>query len=127
MSWFSKWIKQRFIEPGIARCEAPIEMQNKLLLTSNYHKFKCTKKLPLEVETKCNSCLLNPCLNRGQCIRGVGQKFACQCVNGFYGKKCEHKIDACYGDPCLNGGECRVIEEGRFRCQCELKIESINI
>lgn len=119
MIWFSKWIKAKFIEPGISRCESPIEMRNKLLLTSNYNKFKCEKSLPLEVEFKCNACAISPCLNQGECIRGVGQRFTCKCTNGFYGAKCERKIDACYGEPCLNNGTCKIIEEGRFKCQCE--------
>lgn len=95
-------------------------MRNKLLLTSNYQKFKCEEKLPIEVESKCNPCLRNPCANNAECLRGSGQKFTCNCANGFYGTRCEHKIDACYGDPC-NNGSCKVIEEGRFKCLCKFK------
>lgn len=39
MAWFSKWIKARFVEPGIAKCEGPLLLKNQLLLTANQQKF----------------------------------------------------------------------------------------
>ncbi|KAI6200949.1 Slit-like protein 2 protein [Aphelenchoides besseyi] len=119
MIWFSKWIKARFIEPGIARCHQPSILKNKLLLTSNHQKFP-SGKIPKEVLSKCNACIVSPCKNNGTCVREAGHHFTCNCNFGFYGKLCERKIDACYGSPCLNNGTCKVIEEGRFECQCPL-------
>ncbi|KAI6225331.1 Slit-like protein 2 protein [Aphelenchoides fujianensis] len=118
MVWFSKWIKAHFIEPGIARCDAPSALKNKLLLTSNHHKFPREKSPPKEVLAKCNACLLNPCKNAGSCIREAGNQVRCACPVGFYGRFCDQKIDACFGEPCLNNGSCKVIEEGRFKCLC---------
>lgn len=47
-AWFSKWIKNRFIEAGIARCEMPLSVRNQLLLTANENQFKyliCLSKI----------------------------------------------------------------------------------
>lgn len=40
MTWFAKWIKARFVEPGIAKCEAPLTLKNQLLLTANQNQFR---------------------------------------------------------------------------------------
>lgn len=40
MTWFSKWIKARFVEPGIAKCEKPMALKNQLLLTANQNQFR---------------------------------------------------------------------------------------
>lgn len=40
MAWFSRWIKTKFVEPGIAKCDAPEALKNQLLLTASQHKFK---------------------------------------------------------------------------------------
>lgn len=45
MAWFSKWIKARFVEPGIAKCDLPIELKNQLLLTANQNQFRLFFKL----------------------------------------------------------------------------------
>lgn len=40
MAWFSKWIKAKFVEPGIAKCEGPEAVKNQLLLTATNNQFK---------------------------------------------------------------------------------------
>lgn len=40
MAWFSKWIKARFVEPGIAKCDGPLELKNQLLLTATQQQYK---------------------------------------------------------------------------------------
>ncbi|CAD5214217.1 unnamed protein product [Bursaphelenchus okinawaensis] len=116
LKWFSHWIKERFVEPGIARCESPDELRNKLLLTSNEARFECT--INKKVDVKCDACAVNPCKNKGQCTKQPALSYKCTCPAGYHGANCEHEIDACYGDPCRNNGTCKVIEEGRFKCYC---------
>ncbi|CAD5219599.1 unnamed protein product [Bursaphelenchus xylophilus] len=118
LKWFSHWIKERFVEPGIARCESPKHLRNKLLLTSDESRFECGKEKDNEVEAKCDACAVNPCRNHGVCTRQPSLSFKCVCSAGFHGSLCEHEIDACYGDPCHHNGTCKVIEEGRFKCYC---------
>ncbi|KJH41518.1 leucine Rich repeat-containing domain protein [Dictyocaulus viviparus] len=40
MEWFSRWIKSKFVEAGIARCVAPTTVANQLLLTARPHQFQ---------------------------------------------------------------------------------------
>uniref|UniRef100_A0A1I7YNA8 Slit homolog 2 protein-like n=1 Tax=Steinernema glaseri TaxID=37863 RepID=A0A1I7YNA8_9BILA len=118
MAWFSKWIKTRFVEPGISRCELPIEMKNQLLLTASQRQFSCNNVVPMNILAKCDACLKYPCRNKGVCESLPGLQYKCRCPAGYHGHKCEHEIDACYGDPCLNNATCSVQEHGRFVCQC---------
>ncbi|VDN04217.1 unnamed protein product [Thelazia callipaeda] len=118
IAWFSRWIKSRFIEAGIARCELPLHFRNQLLLSANERQFKCDEKVPKNVIAKCDACVENPCKNSGICERTHGKKFTCKCAPSFHGKYCENKIDACYGEPCLNGGTCKILQDGRFKCHC---------
>lgn len=56
-----------------------------------------------------NACLLNPCLNQGECVPLYEQehKYACSCKPGFYGKNCEFANVGCVnGQECENGGSC---------------------
>uniref|UniRef100_A0A914CNL9 Protein slit n=1 Tax=Acrobeloides nanus TaxID=290746 RepID=A0A914CNL9_9BILA len=118
MAWFSKWIKAKFVEPGIAKCEAPESVKNQLLLTANNNQFKCNAEVPKHILAKCDACAESVCQNKGVCVRGPGRTYQCNCPVGFHGKNCEHEIDACYGEPCLNNATCKVIQEGRFKCHC---------
>ncbi|GMT07509.1 hypothetical protein PENTCL1PPCAC_29683 [Pristionchus entomophagus] len=118
LSWFAKWIKTRFIEAGIARCESPSPMRNQLLLSARDADLTCSGAKPLSVQSKCNACAESPCKNGASCSSLPGRQFTCQCALGFHGKHCEKEIDACYGHPCMNNASCKVIEEGRFTCNC---------
>ncbi|KAK0396624.1 hypothetical protein QR680_001791 [Steinernema hermaphroditum] len=118
MAWFSKWIKTRFVEPGIARCELPVEMKNQLLLTASQRQFSCNNVVPMNILAKCDACLKYPCRNKGVCETLPGLQYKCHCPAGYHGNKCEHEIDACYGDPCQNNATCSVQEHGRFVCHC---------
>ena len=80
-----------------------------ILLTSSLEPVK------KEILSKCNPCVLSPCMNGAVCQLQGGRQFSCECPPGYHGKLCEHMIDACYGNPCRNGGSCRLLEEGRFR------------
>uniref|UniRef100_A0A0K0DQN7 EGF-like domain-containing protein n=1 Tax=Angiostrongylus cantonensis TaxID=6313 RepID=A0A0K0DQN7_ANGCA len=147
MAWFSRWIKTKFVEAGIARCVAPTTMTNQLLLTARSHQFQCGGVLPDWVSMKCNKCFSEPCKNGALCKITSGRSYQCHCASGYHGKHCENKVDACYGHPCLNNAVCRntsrsylenvilsfsetlfdtkkkfrevqVIQEGRFTCIC---------
>ncbi|TMS36256.1 hypothetical protein L596_003465 [Steinernema carpocapsae] len=119
MAWFSKWIKTRFVEPGIARCELPVGIKNQLLLTANQKQFSCDGVVPMNILAKCDACLKYPCHNKGVCETLPGLQYKCHCPAGYHGSKCDHEIDACYGDPCFNNATCTVQEHGRFVCQCK--------
>ncbi|CAI2358260.1 unnamed protein product [Caenorhabditis sp. 36 PRJEB53466] len=106
MAWFSKWIKTKFIEAGIARCEYPISVANQLLLTAQLSQFKCESKPPEKLLNKCNFCSESPCKNNAQCVRNGAKGYTCNCEPGFYGAHCESKVDACFGIPCLNNSTC---------------------
>ncbi|VDM52071.1 unnamed protein product [Angiostrongylus costaricensis] len=118
MSWFSRWIKTKFVEAGIALCVAPTTMANQLLLTARSHQFQCSGVPPDWISMKCNKCFAEPCKNGALCKITSGRSYQCHCASGYHGKHCEDKVDACYGHPCLNNAVCKVIQEGRFTCIC---------
>ncbi|RCN53795.1 EGF-like domain protein [Ancylostoma caninum] len=118
MEWFSRWIKSKFVEAGIARCVAPANVANQLLLTARSHQFQCGGVVPASVSAKCDACVTAPCKNGARCETTSGRDYRCHCAAGFHGKDCENEIDACYGHPCLNNAVCKVIQEGRFTCVC---------
>jgi slit protein 2 len=39
LRWLSEWIKQQYVEPGIARCYEPKSMQHQLVLTAALDSF----------------------------------------------------------------------------------------
>ena len=45
LAWLSSWIKNDYIEPGIARCHGPPLLANKLILTTPIYYFECRSKL----------------------------------------------------------------------------------
>lgn len=120
MRWLSDWIKRDYIEPGIARCSIPIGLKDKVILSTPSNSFTCNKEAPQpqSVLSKCNPCIVNPCLNFIKCNTLNNGSYECICAPGFHGKHCELIIDACYGNPCEYGGTCYVLEEGRFECRC---------
>uniref|UniRef100_A0A914VW34 Protein slit n=1 Tax=Plectus sambesii TaxID=2011161 RepID=A0A914VW34_9BILA len=108
----------RFVEPGIARCEAPPSLRNQLVLSANNQQFICEDKPPQTVLAKCDACVSSPCEHGGRCVAGVRRSFTCECASGYHGERCQYEIDACYGHPCLNNATCKVLQEGRFSCLC---------
>lgn len=118
MQWFSEVIKKDYIEPGIARCAYPEEMQDRLILSTPSSYFTCNKTIPETILSKCNVCLNNPCQNDATCEINESGSYKCNCQPGFHGEHCESSVDACYGNPCENDGSCKVIDEGRFECIC---------
>ena len=45
LAWFSTWIKNDYVEPGIARCQGPVLLSNKLILTTPTALFECRSNL----------------------------------------------------------------------------------
>jgi hypothetical protein len=41
LAWLSSWIKNDYVEPGIARCNGPPILANKLILTTPIYYFEC--------------------------------------------------------------------------------------
>ncbi|XP_071038445.1 protein slit isoform X1 [Parasteatoda tepidariorum] len=118
LRWLSEWIKQDYIEPGIARCAEPRSMKDKLVLTADSNGFVCTGKPEPEVLAKCDACYTFPCQNGATCKPKPLRDYECICAPGYHGVNCEYVIDACYGNPCENSGTCKVMEAGRFSCHC---------
>lgn len=118
LKWLSDYIKKDYVESGIASCNGPHQMTNKLLLTTDSNAFQCNSKDDSQALSKCNACHQNPCLHDGTCQLMDFKNFTCQCTPGYYGHKCENEINACFGNPCFNKGECKVMDHGRFQCTC---------
>lgn len=123
LRWLAVWIKQAYLEPGIARCVEPRTMKDKLILTAPSNDFVCAGKPEPYVLAKCDVCYTFPCQHGGTCISKPLRQYECMCHPGYHGKHCEYVIDACYGYPCENGGTCKVLEAGRFSCHCPLGFE----
>ncbi|CAG7785709.1 unnamed protein product [Allacma fusca] len=118
LKWLADWVKRDYLEPGIARCNEPEAMKNKLLLTTPPGSFECTDNIPSAIKAKCDACFTFPCANGASCYSMPQRDYQCSCSPGYHGRHCEQVIDACYGQPCANGGSCKVLEEGRFSCEC---------
>ncbi|XP_055314702.1 protein slit isoform X2 [Sitodiplosis mosellana] len=117
LRWLSDWVKLDYVEPGIARCQEPESMRDKLLLSTPSNQFQCKTKVSDEILSKCDACFTFPCQNEAVCQARAERQYECVCKPGYHGKHCEFMIDACYGNPCRNG-TCTVLEEGRFSCNC---------
>ncbi|XP_025828902.1 protein slit isoform X2 [Agrilus planipennis] len=118
LRWLAEWVKVDYVEPGIARCAEPVDMKEKLILSTPTSAFQCKGKVSNEILAKCNACYTFPCKNGGKCFPMAERDYECNCAPGYHGKDCEFMIDACYGNPCRNGASCKVLEEGRFSCVC---------
>lgn len=49
LAWLSAWIKNDYVEPGIARCQAPAALVNKLILTTPIYYFECRSTLFIKI------------------------------------------------------------------------------
>ena len=45
LRWLSEWVKRDYIEPGIAKCSYPSQLQDKLILTTPSDHFQCNGKV----------------------------------------------------------------------------------
>lgn len=63
------------------------------------------------------SCNEMSCGAHGKCIPS-GVFFTCDCIEGFYGQKCELKQDQCSTKPCYNGGKCKNFNTTDVTCEC---------
>ncbi|KAM4876848.1 protein crumbs homolog 2 [Thomomys bottae] len=62
-------------------------------------------------------CAPSPCAHGGSC-RDLFDAFACACVPGWEGPRCETRADPCRARPCAHG-RCRPLADGRFECRCQ--------
>lgn len=115
MAWLSAWIKNDYVEPGIARCQGPPSLANKLVLTTPTYFFECKNNTALA--SGCDACDQNECVNGGRCVtvtKAAGQSFKCECNDGYSGERCELVNDACLNNKqCLNEGTCHVSSQGK--------------
>uniref|UniRef100_A0A8C4N8X6 Slit homolog 1a (Drosophila) n=1 Tax=Eptatretus burgeri TaxID=7764 RepID=A0A8C4N8X6_EPTBU len=120
LRWLSNWVKVGYKEPGIARCQGPGELTDKLLLTTPSSKFECSGPAETSVQAKCYPCLSNPCRNNGLCSPDPVEYFRCSCSEGFKGQSCGTPINSCVMTPCENGGTCRLQDDAEkgFSCDC---------
>lgn len=120
LAWLSTWIKNDYVEPGIARCQGPSKLANKLILTTPTYFFECNGNITGEQPAnKCDICSQNECKNGATC-QANGTDYKCVCAPGFSGHRCQDKVDACYNQPCQNEGICSLINELEYRCICRL-------
>jgi Tyrosine-protein kinase ephrin type A/B receptor-like/EGF-like domain len=63
------------------------------------------------------SCDDSTCGAHGKCI-AIGAFYTCECLDGYYGQKCELKQDLCAISPCFNGGTCNFFNETSVFCEC---------
>ena len=109
LRWLSEWVKRDYIEPGIAKCSYPSQLQEKLILTTPSDHFQCNgttfhtdwkwkyfehDQLMLhfpgedivDLRAKCDLCLSNPCQNSASCETKPNRDYVCHCPPGYYGK-----------------------------------------
>ncbi|XP_054610682.1 protocadherin Fat 3 isoform X3 [Dunckerocampus dactyliophorus] len=74
-----------------------------------------------EVKVGCvlypDTCVSMPCLNGAMCSSLPYGGFACTCISGFTGGRCELLVTPCNPSPCQNGGDCQALGSG-FVCGC---------
>jgi hypothetical protein len=51
LKWLADWVKRDYLEPGIARCNEPESMKNKLILTTPPGDFECIGKVLSSLES----------------------------------------------------------------------------
>nr|CAD7408780.1 unnamed protein product [Timema poppensis] len=71
-----------------------------------------------ETELGSRLCENNPCQNNGTCLVSLmGDRYECECVQGFSGNDCEININECLSNPCQHGGTC-VDGINSYSCLC---------
>nr|CAD7398371.1 unnamed protein product [Timema cristinae] len=71
-----------------------------------------------ETELGSRLCENNPCQNNGTCLVSLmGDRYECECVQGFSGNDCEININECLSNPCQHGGTC-VDGINSYNCLC---------
>lgn len=65
------------------------------------------------------SCNETTCGAHGKCIPS-GSFYTCECLDGYYGQKCEVIQDMCSITPCFNGGTCQHSNNTEIFCECPL-------
>ena len=63
------------------------------------------------------TCIVNPCLNNGDCSPNANDQPVCECAQGYSGNTCETNVNDCASNPCLNGGTC-TDKVNDFSCTC---------
>lgn len=63
------------------------------------------------------SCNDSTCGEHGKCITN-GAFYTCECLDGYFGQKCELKQDQCSVSPCFNGGLCTHLNDTDVACEC---------
>ncbi|XP_015263302.1 PREDICTED: neurogenic locus notch homolog protein 4, partial [Gekko japonicus] len=63
----------------------------------------------------------NPCEHGGSCHNTPGS-FACHCLNGYTGSRCESDLNECLSQPCHNGASCLDLLD-QFQCLCPVGFE----
>lgn len=58
----------------------------------------------------------DPCEHGGSCHNTPGS-FACRCLDGYTGSRCESNLNECLSQPCRNGASCLDLL-GQFQCLC---------
>ncbi|XP_066466997.1 protein crumbs homolog 2 [Tiliqua scincoides] len=61
-------------------------------------------------------CSSHPCRNNGTCAENGGA-YACHCLPGHAGARCEEEVDECASSPCQNGAIC-LDRPNDYRCFC---------
>ncbi len=125
LAWLSAWIKNDYVEPGIARCQGPASLANKLILTTPTYFFECKPEDATYRHSlaKCTACYQKPCANNATC-ESTSQdlsEYKCTCPTGFYGHLCDKRMNStCSEKPCKNG-DCVEAKNSpsEFTCICK--------
>ncbi|CAL8273088.1 unnamed protein product [Arctogadus glacialis] len=109
-----------FVRPGVHHDEKQREMHQRggqgfLPGTIIVHRLSISTP-PGRLPITADPCASDPCQNRALC-RSRGNGFACFCVPGFQGRRCQIDVDECVSRPCLHGAVCED-RVGRFTCRC---------
>ena len=67
LKWLAQWIQRGFVEGGVARCQEPKMMKDKLIMSAPPNHFICTEDTEPQILAKCDACYTFPCLNGATC------------------------------------------------------------